>query len=76
MYNSQFLAEEELEKVDGKKKVLVFHTDLSGALLLRMKGLNPRLVLAMPKDEKLHKIWLRKKYYHSFWDAKYVCKIV
>lgn len=46
------------------------HLSFEGALLLRSRGLNPTLVLAMPCDPANHLDFLRYKYYQTLWDSK------
>lgn len=58
----------ELEKVRDTEKVLVTHLSLEGALLLRNRGLNPTLVLAMPMDTTNHLDFLRYKYFQTSWE--------
>ncbi|XP_044760446.1 leucine-rich repeat and guanylate kinase domain-containing protein-like isoform X2 [Coccinella septempunctata] len=59
-------AQSEMSKVTSKKSVLILHTDLNGALLLRARGLRPTLVLTIPKSEEMHRKYLLRKYYcHS-----------
>lgn len=41
---------------------------LEGALLLRSRGLNPTLIMAMPIDPANHLDFLRYKYYQVLWD--------
>ncbi|KAL3273826.1 hypothetical protein HHI36_015254 [Cryptolaemus montrouzieri] len=56
----------EVCKDQPKKYVLMIHSDLNGALLLRARGLRPTLVLTIPKSEEVHRKYLRRKYYcHS-----------
>ncbi|KAJ8942295.1 hypothetical protein NQ318_005613 [Aromia moschata] len=57
------IANEELQK--GMNKVIVFHSDVNSALSLRIMGINPRLVLALPRDENTHSRWIRSKYYYN-----------
>ncbi|CAG9863363.1 unnamed protein product [Phyllotreta striolata] len=55
----------ELEKsIDS---ILVFYTDLETALILKMAGLHPKLILAMPRSETTHIKWIKETY---FFDEK------
>lgn len=47
--------------------MLVFHTDMKNALILRTLGYQPFLILALPGNAEIHKKWLTEKYttYHS-----------
>nr|CAH7724926.1 unnamed protein product [Callosobruchus chinensis] len=56
----------ELCKSTTENKVLVFHSDLSAALMLKLMGLCPRIVLALPMSEKTHLQWLKETYIYQF----------
>lgn len=46
-------------------KILVFHSDLGSAVSLKESGVNPKLVLAMPRNEDTHLTWLKDKYSYN-----------
>ncbi|XP_057652504.1 uncharacterized protein LOC130891660 isoform X1 [Diorhabda carinulata] len=50
------------ELTKGRNSILVFFSDLETALVLKMAGINPEIVLALPRDEQLHLQWVRDKY--------------
>ncbi|CAH1971170.1 unnamed protein product [Acanthoscelides obtectus] len=56
----------ELAKATTENKVLVFYTDLSAALMLKLMNMCPKIVLALPKREKTHLNWLKEKYIYQF----------
>ncbi|KAG5882007.1 hypothetical protein JTB14_035294, partial [Gonioctena quinquepunctata] len=39
--------------------VIVLQSDINGAMTLRVMGISPKLVLAMPRDEETHLKWLK-----------------
>ncbi|KAK9883790.1 hypothetical protein WA026_001985 [Henosepilachna vigintioctopunctata] len=55
-------AQSELTENSPKRSVIILHSDLNGALLLRARGLRPTLVLTIPKSEEMHRRYLRRKY--------------
>ncbi|KAJ8969093.1 hypothetical protein NQ317_016780 [Molorchus minor] len=59
----ELVVHQELEKCINK--ILVFHGDINSALSLKMMGINPRLVLAVPRNQDIHFKWLRTKYFYD-----------
>nr|CAI5861819.1 unnamed protein product [Callosobruchus analis] len=56
----------ELYKSTTENKVLVFYSDLSCALMLKLMGLCPKIVLALPMTEETHLKWLKETYIYQF----------
>lgn len=46
-------------------KILVFHSDLVSAVSMKARGINPKLILAMPRSESVHLKWLKEKYFYN-----------
>ncbi|XP_023312188.1 leucine-rich repeat and guanylate kinase domain-containing protein-like [Anoplophora glabripennis] len=57
------IAYEEIYK--AVDKILVFHSDITAAVTLKTRAVNPKLVLAIPKSELIHLKWLREKYFFN-----------
>lgn len=58
--HSYGLSHTELSKCNNK--VLVLQMDVRGALTLRLSGLNPKFILAIPTSEYVHMKLIQKKY--------------
>ncbi|VEN54637.1 unnamed protein product [Callosobruchus maculatus] len=56
----------ELRKSTTENKVLIFYSDLSAALMLKLMGLCPRIVLALPVSEEIHLQWIKQTYIYKF----------
>lgn len=56
------VAHKEFEKTMGDK-VIVFYSDLMTGLLLKLLGIRPKLVLAIPRSQEDHRKWLNESYH-------------
>ncbi|CAH1117502.1 unnamed protein product [Phaedon cochleariae] len=57
------IAYDELRKCEDS--VVVFYSDIHSALTLKVMGICPKLVLAMPREEETHLKWLKLTYYYD-----------
>ncbi|KAI4456404.1 guanylate kinase-related [Holotrichia oblita] len=58
---------EELMKPSSRDTILLLHTDLVGALNLRMRNLRPYLVFALYYQSDAYYSQLLRKYYYTYW---------
>lgn len=58
---------DELMKCQDHNMVLLLHTDIVGALNLRMRSLRPFLVLTLYLQNESYYAQLMKKYYYTYW---------
>ncbi|KRT80611.1 hypothetical protein AMK59_5491, partial [Oryctes borbonicus] len=57
----------ELTKATDENKVLLLHTDTTGALNLRMRNFRPYLVLTLYLQNESYYPQLLRKYYYTYW---------
>ncbi|GJQ80075.1 hypothetical protein Trydic_g19359 [Trypoxylus dichotomus] len=60
----------ELAKATEENKVLLLHTDIVGALNLRMRNLRPYLVLTLFLQNEGYYAQLLRKYYYTYWISR------